>query len=292
MINYLLPPIGGAQTDAAGIDMMVFRRRIRFAVGLLPLLAASETSADDALQGKELHDLLFGNTLVGRHERADAEWSAYVDPYGRIHIKGVRPEGPYEFFGQVTIEGDRWCEQWQIKGHGDKTCRQIARTGDRFDVMHDDGHVISSFTVRPGDPNGLGGDSLAAIPMPTAPPVTADGSTGSEPVASETAPPNPPAAAATATDVAATPPPAPVEPAPVGTEPISLDLPQHSSAIALTNDSVIGWHRQGLDDAAIVALIKRSATAFDLSPKALETLDKAGISKTIIGAMLAADLAR
>lgn len=303
---------------------------------VLLAFAGSAAGAAKVLNGKQLQQLLFGNTLIGQTEWADAEWHAYVDLEGRIHIKGSRPSGAYEFFGQVTIEHDRWCEKWQIK-NDEKRCRQITRDGNRFDVLRDDGHVISTFTVRAGDVNGYGGPSLvAAVPAP--PPPSPDGAsdttadqpaasdqssppadagtgaaTADQPAASDqspaptdagtgaadqpaaNAPAAPageslqPAAPSPPTEIATKP---PAETAPAGSAPISLGLPQHNSAIALTNDAIIGWHRQGVDDATIVSLIKQSATAFDLSPKALEVLDKAGITKTVIAAMLAADLAK
>ena len=294
---------------------------------VLLALAGSAAAAAKVLNGKQLRQLLFGNTLIGQTEWADAEWHAYVDLDGRIHIKGSRPTGAYEFFGQVTIEHGLWCEKWQIKNHDQKQCRQIARDGNRFSVMRDDGHVISTFAVRSGDLNGYGGPSLvAAVPAP--PPPSADGADDTPPdqpvptpadqpaAADQSSPPadagtaaaaptdqpaanaqtapasdlSQPATASPPTEIATTPPTAPAQEAPTGSAPISLGLPQHDSAIALTNDSVIGWHRQGVDDATIVTLIKQSKTAFDLSPKALEVLDKAGITKTVIGAMLAADL--
>ncbi len=298
-------------------------RLLGLVLALMPLAA----SADGAkvLNGKQLRQLLFGNTLIGQTEWADAEWHAYVDLDGRVRIKGSRPTGAYEYFGQVTIERGRWCEKWQIKNHDQKQCRQITRDGNSFAVVRDDGHVISTFTVRAGDVNGYGGPSLvAAVPAP--PPPSADGAddttadqpadtTADQPAAADQSPPPAdagagaapadqpaanepapaseppqPAAASPPTEIATTPPAVPAETTPAGGAPISLGLPQHDSAIALTNDSVIGWHRQGVDDATIVSLIKQSKTAFDLSPKALEVLDKAGITKTVIGAMLAADL--
>jgi len=297
--------------------MTSVHRKLGLALVLLAL-AGSAAAAAKVLNGKQLRQLLFGNTLIGQTEWADAEWHAYVDLDGRIHIKGSRPTGAYEFFGQVTIEHGLWCEKWQIKNHDEKQCRQITRDGNRFAVVRDDGHVISTFTVRAGDVNGYGGPSLvAAVPAP--PPPSADGAddtppdqpaptTANQPAADQSPPPadagtaaaaptdqpaadsSQPAAASPPTEIATTPPAAPAQEAPAGAAPISLGLPQHDSAIALTNDSVIGWHRQGVDDATIVSLIKQSKTAFDLSPKALDVLDKAGITKTVIGAMLAADL--
>jgi len=279
---------------------MKLLRLLGAAIGLLPCAAAAEDPV--MLNGKQLQDLFFGNTLVGHTEWADADWNAYVDLDGRMHIKGARPSGPYEFFGQVTIEDDRWCEQWQIKNHNDKKCRQVSRLGDRFDILRDDGKAISSFTVRAGDPNGLRAGLLAGV---TAQPVAAqDSANGDQPAVTETTAPAAPAAADTApaappsgaaasapTEIATTPPPAaPTTAVPAANQPISLGLPQQNSAIALTNESVIGWHRQGVDDATIVSLIKQSATKFDLSPAGLEALGKAGITKTVIGAMLAADL--
>src|SRR5215831_3649398 len=148
---------------------MTFACRKLGLVLVLLALAGSAAAAAKILNGKQLRQLLFGNTLIGQTEWADAEWHAYVDLDGRIHIKGSRPTGAYEFFGQVTIEHGLWCEKWQIKNHDQKQCRQIARDGNRFSVMRDDGHVISTFTVRAGDVNGYGGPSLvAAVPAPPA----------------------------------------------------------------------------------------------------------------------------
>src|SRR5262249_36880048 len=164
---------------------------------VLLALAGSAAAAAKVLNGKQLRQLLFGNTLIGQTEWADAEWHAYVDLDGRAHIKGSRPTGAYEFFGQVTLEHGLWCEKWQIKNHDEKQCRQITRDGNRFAVVRDDGHVISTFTVRAGDVNGYGGPSLvAAVPPP--PPPSADGAddtTADQPAATDQA--SPPADVAT-----------------------------------------------------------------------------------------------
>ena len=291
--------------------MKLLRRLLIAVLGLLPFAAPVLAQQPlDILDGKRLKELMLGNTLIGHTDWADAEWTSYIDLDGRMHIKGARPSGPYEFYGQATVEDDRWCEQWLIKNHNDKKCRQIAADGDRYDVLRDDGKVISSFTVRQGDPNGLSGPALAAalaagLPSDagnTAAPASDQPASG-QPAFVETPPSQQPAAAAlpppapvdtgTPAEVAATPPTSPAASPPAGAQPIELGLPQQqNSAFALTNESIIGWHRQGLDDAMIVALIKQSATKFDLSPAGLEKLDKAGITKTVIGAMLAADLSQ
>lgn len=54
----------------------------------------------------------------------------------------------------------------------------------------------------------------------------------------------------------------------------------------LTNETIITLSKAGLSDEALVSLIKRSRTNFDLSPDSLVNLKQAGVSNTIIEAML------
>jgi hypothetical protein len=145
-------------------DMTMLGQLLLIAILAIP---PADAWGGETLSGEALRTLVFGNTLDGRHDKAGAAWSAFVDADGRIHIKGTRPEGAYEFFGQVTIEDDRWCEQWKIENYDQKKCRQIAREGERFDVLGEDGGVLSSFTLRPGDPEGLGQGTVAAAPAAT-----------------------------------------------------------------------------------------------------------------------------
>jgi hypothetical protein len=55
---------------------------------------------------------------------------------------------------------------------------------------------------------------------------------------------------------------------------------------ALTNDDVAALAKSGLSDAAIVALIQRSKTEFDLSPAGLVALRRAGVSNVVVETML------
>ena len=57
---------------------------------------------------------------------------------------------------------------------------------------------------------------------------------------------------------------------------------------AITNDDVIKLVKAGMSDTTILLLIQKSATRFDTSPKALITLKQAGVSETVISAMLSA----
>src|SRR5271169_1564987 len=59
-------------------------------------------------------------------------------------------------------------------------------------------------------------------------------------------------------------------------------------AETLTNDSVIQLHKLGLGDAVIVSKIQASTCNFDTSVDALKALKDAGISDSVIQAMLLA----
>ena len=54
----------------------------------------------------------------------------------------------------------------------------------------------------------------------------------------------------------------------------------------LTNDDIISLVRTGLSEAIIVSVIQKSPTQFDLDPEALVKLKEAGISNTVIEAMI------
>lgn len=54
----------------------------------------------------------------------------------------------------------------------------------------------------------------------------------------------------------------------------------------LTNETITTLVKAGLSDAAIVSLIQRSRTKFDLTPEAIVNLKQAGVSNTIIEVMI------
>jgi len=54
----------------------------------------------------------------------------------------------------------------------------------------------------------------------------------------------------------------------------------------LTNDDIISLVKTGLSDAVIVSVIQKSPNRFDLGPEALIKLKEAGISNTVIEAMV------
>lgn len=221
------------------------------AAGLL--LTAGSAGAAELLSGEEMRELLFGNTLTGSHASVGAAWNAYVAPDGAIHIRGTRKEGAYEFFGTVTIEDDLWCENWKIVNFQMK-CRRISRDGEYFSVIRDDGKVLSSFIVRPGDPEGLSGGA----PAP---------------------------------EITETPPAAPeqtIEPAP---QPANQAANQAAASDGVMgNDVVLRLHQIGQSEDSIVELIQKSPSDFDLSPAALDQLRAAGVGTPVISAMLASKL--
>ena len=54
----------------------------------------------------------------------------------------------------------------------------------------------------------------------------------------------------------------------------------------LTNDDIISLAKAGLSEAVIVSVIQKSPTQFDLGPEALIKLREAGVSNTVIEAMI------
>jgi hypothetical protein len=54
----------------------------------------------------------------------------------------------------------------------------------------------------------------------------------------------------------------------------------------LTNDDIVSFVRAGLSDALIVSVIQKSPTRFDLGAEALIKLKEAGVSNTVIEAMV------
>lgn len=70
-------------------------------------------------------------------------------------------------------------------------------------------------------------------------------------------------------------------------EMIAMAQTQSSFSVkTLTNDDIISLVKAGLSDAAIVSLIQGSQTQFDLSPNSLIKLKEAGVSNTVIEAMI------
>jgi len=86
----------------------------------------------------------------------------------------------------------------------------------------------------------------------------------------------------------AAPPPAlgaPVPPvSPPGKDPAEAQV--QPAGKPLTNDDIVSFVRAGLSDAVIVSVIQESPTRFDLGPETLIKLREAGVSNTVIEAMV------
>jgi hypothetical protein len=62
--------------------------------------------------------------------------------------------------------------------------------------------------------------------------------------------------------------------------------PSSTGGKLLTNESIISLVKTGLSDTAIISLIQKSPTQFDLSPESLVRLKGAGVSNSVIEAMI------
>jgi hypothetical protein len=60
----------------------------------------------------------------------------------------------------------------------------------------------------------------------------------------------------------------------------------------LTNDDIVNMTKQGFDSALIIKAIETSETHFDVSPEALADLKNAGVSQSVMEAMLSAQTAK
>lgn len=66
------------------------------------------------------------------------------------------------------------------------------------------------------------------------------------------------------------------------------DLASNQQQLALNNDGVLAMIREKFDDATVVRMIQTHSTNFDLSVDAMIRLKQAGVSQTVLQAMIAA----
>jgi hypothetical protein len=108
-----------------------------------------------ALTGAEIRATLLGNTTYGRAISGE-RWAMWIQPDGKLTVRGTTTDGSiFGDTGQGTVEGDRWCVVWELLRLGERLCQTVVKDGDQFRNVAPDGHVASTYVVRPGNPEGL-----------------------------------------------------------------------------------------------------------------------------------------
>jgi hypothetical protein len=71
-------------------------------------------------------------------------------------VRGTNLAG--SMFGDVgtgAVDGDRWCVVWELLREGRRVCQTVVQDGETFRNYAPDGHLESTYTIRPGNAEGL-----------------------------------------------------------------------------------------------------------------------------------------
>ena len=116
---------------------------------------AAETPQGRTLSGPEIGAALVGNTLSGKSPTGEG-WIMWIAPDGKMIVRGTTQNG--SMFGDIgtgTVKGDRWCVTWELLRQGQPMCLTVVKDGDQYRNYAPDGHLESSYTIRPGNPEGF-----------------------------------------------------------------------------------------------------------------------------------------
>lgn len=120
-----------------------------FAAGAAPPLQGQ------VLSGAEIRAALLGNTLSGKSPTGEG-WIMWITPDGKLTVRGTTMNG--SMFGDTgtgAVKGDRWCVVWALLRQGEPMCLTVVKDGDRYRNYAPDGHLESTYTIRPGNPEGF-----------------------------------------------------------------------------------------------------------------------------------------
>jgi len=135
-------------------------RRWPAVVAGMGLMLAGAAPAADGLPGKvltgaEIRAALLGNTAYGRAPSGE-RWTMWIAPDGKMTVRGTTLNGTmFGDFGTGVVEGDRWCVVWEQLREGRRACLTVRQDGETFRNYAADGHLESTYTIRPGNAEGM-----------------------------------------------------------------------------------------------------------------------------------------
>jgi hypothetical protein len=141
--------------------MRLERVLTRFGVAAAACLAlgisagAAQAPKGRPLSGPEIGGALLGNTLSGKSPTGEG-WIMWIAPDGKMIVRGTTQNG--SMFGDIgagTVKGDRWCVTWELLRQGQPLCLTVVKDGDQYRNYAPDGHLESTYTIRPGNPEGF-----------------------------------------------------------------------------------------------------------------------------------------
>ena len=115
---------------------------------------------EEPLSGKEIRQLLTGNTLyeTGKSGGTNWEFAAFVMEGGKARGRAWWASGEQQGEGSWRIDGNLWCEHWQRDdwAEGKESCQKVYKRGDNlgFIVVRGSGEN-DLMTLKQGNPYDL-----------------------------------------------------------------------------------------------------------------------------------------
>jgi hypothetical protein len=117
--------------------------------------AAAQSPKGRPLSGAEIRAALLGNTAYGKSPTGEG-WTMWIAPDGKMTVRGTTLNG--SMFGDTgtgKAEADRWCVVWDLLRQGQPLCLSVYKDGDQYRNYAPDGHLESTYTIKPGNTEGF-----------------------------------------------------------------------------------------------------------------------------------------
>jgi hypothetical protein len=118
-------------------------------------VSSAPPALGEEIDGEAYLNLVRGNTIVGRTERSSDYW-IFVSEDGSQRMLWRGPTSTGRDQGQIVARGGRPCTRWRTTWGGREVCGRVFRDGNTIHwVNPDTGKVESSYSIVPGNPQGL-----------------------------------------------------------------------------------------------------------------------------------------
>ncbi len=115
--------------------------------------ARSTATRGEIVPGEVMLGLVRGNTMRGETANG-APFAIHTLPDDRQRIRVIVRDGAQTDQGRATLVDGLLCNQWGTLRGGRRQCAEMRRDGDTF-RSYVDGALSTTFTILPGNPEGL-----------------------------------------------------------------------------------------------------------------------------------------